>query len=269
MHGTQRKESNMERLDKLIANRTGYSRSDVKLLLKKGAVRVDGIAERDGSRHVDPSAHRISCEGKALPGGEHVYYIMNKPAGVICATEDRTHQTVLDLLPKELRTKGLFPAGRLDADSTGLLLLTDDGALAHRMLSPKHHVPKCYLIRLARAYEADYAQRLAEGLVLADGTKCLPAEIMHPEIAGNYAIICLHEGKYHQVKRMLAALGNHVERLHRVAAGGLVLPAELASGGCLEMLHKDVEKMLNAESFGSLCSCIMTNFSSYSINDSL
>lgn len=259
----------MERLDKLLANRTSHSRSDVKLLLKKGAVRVDGQAVRDGSLHVDPARQKITCEGKPLPGGEHVYYMMNKPSGVICATEDRTHRTVLDLLPEELRVKGLFPAGRLDADSTGLVLLTEDGELAHRMLSPKSHVPKYYLLRLARPYEAEYAQRLAEGMVLSDGTECLPAEIMQPEIPGNYAIICLHEGKYHQVKRMLAALGNHVERLHRVGIGGLFLPGDLASGACLEMFHKDVEKMLNAENFASACSCIMTNFSSYSINDSL
>lgn len=259
----------MERLDKLLANRTKHSRSEVRALLKKGAVRVDGITEHDGSRHVDPEQQQITCEGKVLPGGTHSYLIVNKPVGVICATEDRVHKTVIDLLPKELCVKGLFPAGRLDIDSTGMVLLTDDGALAHRMLSPKHHVPKYYLIRLARPYEPEYAQKMAAGITLSDGTECLPAKIMPLEIPGNYAVVCLREGKYHQVRRMLAALGNHVGYLHRVAVGGLILPPELAPGACLEIIHKDVEKMLNDGNLADVCSCILTNFSSYSINDSV
>lgn len=256
----------MERLDKLLANRTKHSRSEVKNLLKKGAVRVDGIPEHDGSRKIDPASQQITCEGKLLPGETHVYILLNKPVNVICATEDRVHKTVIDLLPPELRVKGLFPAGRLDADSTGLVFLTDDGDLAHRMLSPKHHVPKYYLIRTARAFQPDYEEKMAEGLLLSDGTKCLPAEFFPLDVPGNYAVVCLHEGKYHQVRRMLAALGNHVETLHRAAVGGLILPPELALGACLEIIHKDVEKMLNAGNSETVCSCILTNFSSYLIN---
>ena len=253
------------RLDKLLANRTPHSRSEVKQLLRQGAVQVDGVTERDGSRQVDPDAVQVTCAGKTLPGGGHVYLILNKPLGVICATEDRRQKTVIDLLPQELRVKGLFPAGRLDADSTGLVLLTDDGALAHRMLSPKHHVPKYYLVRLARPYEEHYAEALAEGLALSDGTQCLPAEIL-PFPDGRYALVCLHEGKYHQVRRMMAAVGNHVEKLHRVGIGGLLLPADLMPGKCLETFHKDVENMLKPPRTEAVRDQVIMNFSSYLIN---
>ncbi len=254
------------RLDKLLSNRTTHSRSDMKRLLKQGAVKVDGVVECDGSRKVDPEQQVITCQGKPLVGQTHTCFLLNKPQGYICATEDRIHQTVLDLLPKELRVKGLFPAGRLDVDSTGLVLLTDDGDLAHRMLAPKSHVPKYYLVQLARPLEADYAERLAKGLTLSDGTVCMPAQLQKLEGHGNFAVICLHEGKYHQVKRMFAALGNHVAHLHRVAIGGLLLPADLQQGGYMEILHKDVEKLLKPEPIEAVCEQIMTQFSSYWIN---
>lgn len=256
------------RLDKLLANRTSYSRSEVKGLLRKGTVRVDGITVTDGARQIDPAVQTVTCYGKALPGGVHVHYLLNKPLGVICATEDRTHRTVIDLLPQDRRVKGLFPAGRLDADSTGLVLLTDDGALAHRMLSPKRHVPKYYLIRLARQYEPAYAEAFAGGIALSDGTVCLPAEIAPLAVPGghSYALVCLHEGKYHQVRRMAAAVGNHVETLHRVAVGGLILPENLASGAYLEIFHKDVENLLKPEPFPAVCERIVSGFSSYLIN---
>lgn len=256
------------RLDKLLANRTPHSRSEVKALLRRGAVEVNGIIERDGSRQIDLAVEKVKCCGKTVQSEEHVYYLLNKPLGVICATEDREHTTVIDLLPPELRVKGLFPAGRLDADSTGMVFLTDDGALAHRMLSPKHHVPKFYLIRLARPYEAVYEERFADGMLLSDGTQCLPAEIVPVPADDHCAVVCLREGKYHQVRRMLAAAGNHVEQLHRVGIGSLLLPEALKPGEHLEIIHKDVESMLNEPRPEVVCERIMTNFSSYLINDS-
>ncbi len=256
----------MIRLDKLLANRTSYSRSEAKSLLRKGAVQVDGRTVTDGAQQVDPAVQTVTCYGKTLPGGTHVYYILNKPLDVVCATEDRTHRTVIDLLPQDHRVKGLFPAGRLDADSTGLVLLTDDGALAHQMLSPKHHVPKYYLIRLARQYEPSYAETFTEGITLSDGTVCRPAEIAPLDVPGQYALVCLHEGRYHQVRRMMAAVGNHVETLHRVAIGGLILPENLVSGAHLEVFHKDVENMLKHEPFSVVCERIVSCFSSYLIN---
>lgn len=254
------------RLDKLLSNRTQYSRSDIKGVLKKGMVQVDGVTECDGSRKVDPDIQEVTCAGKKLPGQTHTYFILNKPQGYICATEDRTHPTVLELLPNSLRVKGLFPAGRLDADSTGLVLLTDDGELAHRMLAPKSHVPKYYLVRLAKRCQPSYERRLAKGLTLGDGTVCMPAQIQALDVPGNYAVICLHEGKYHQVKRMFAAMSNHVEALHRVAVGGLLLPPELAEGEHMEILHKDIESMLKNVEIESVCEQIVKHFSSYSIN---
>ncbi len=255
------------RLDKLLSNRTPHSRSDVKSILKNGAVQVDGMTECDGSRKIDPDVQEVTLYGKKLVGQSHVCFLVNKPQGYICATEDRVHRTVLELLPKALRVKGLFPAGRLDADSTGLVLLTDDGDLAHRMLAPKSHVPKYYLVRLSKPCCPADCERLAAGLTLGDGTVCMPAEAKPLEVKGNYALICLHEGKYHQVKRMFAALSNHVEMLHRVAVGNMILPENLALGAHVEVLHKDVENMLKGGNFDAIYERIMTNFSSYSINE--
>lgn len=255
------------RLDKLLSNRTSHSRSEIKGILKNGAVRVDGVTECDGSRKVDPDVQEITCQGRKLVGQTHTFFLVNKPQGYICATEDRTHATVLELLPGAFRVKGLFPAGRLDGDSTGLVLLTDDGDLAHRMLAPKSHVPKFYLVRLARPCRPDYEEKLAKGLHLADGTECLPAQYRALDVPGHFALICLHEGKYHQVKRMFAALGNHVEHLHRVGIGGLLLPQNLPLGGHVEILHKDVETMLKPESFDGVCERIVKDFSSYWINE--
>lgn len=254
------------RLDKLLSNRTSFSRSEIKGVLKNGCVRVDGVTQCKGEYKVDPDVQEITLNGKPLVGQSHVCILLNKPQGYICATEDRMHKTVLDLLPKELRVKGLFPAGRLDVDSTGLVLLTDDGDLAHRMLAPKSHVPKYYLVKLTKPCRPEDIARLAQGLELGDGTQCLPAEAKALEGVKNYALICLHEGKYHQVKRMFAALGNHVETLHRVAVGGMFLPEKLGSGACIEVLHKDVENMLKSGDFESVYERIVTNFSSYLIN---
>jgi len=252
------------RLDKFLSNRTPYSRSEVKALLRQGVVQVDGITIQDASRNIDPEKQVITCQGKTIHGGTFVYYLVNKPLGYICATEDRTHKIVIDLIPPECRVKGLFPAGRLDSDSTGLVLLTDDGALAHKILSPKSHIPKYYLIRLARPFQADYIKQCAEGITLSDGTECLPAEIQL--ISGKYVLVCLHEGKYHEVRRMFAALGNHVEFLHRVAMGGVILPPTLSTGDYLEVFNKDVENLLKPLQFQEVCEQIVTDFSSYLIN---
>lgn len=253
------------RIDKFLADRTSCSRSEIKAFLKKGAVRVDGNTITDAKQKINPDMQEILFNGKKIHGGADLYVIVNKPENYLCATEDYQHKTVLELLPEELRHKDMFPAGRLDIDSTGFVLLTTDGNLAHQMLSPKHHVPKYYLVRLAEAFTEQDRQKLSEGITLSDGTHCLPAESR--KLSDQYCLICLHEGKYHQVKRMFAALDNHVEHLHRVAVGTLFLPPDLPLGGCLEIFHKDVEKLLNFKSFTEMCEQIVTDFSSYSIND--
>lgn len=255
----------LTRLDKYLADRTPHSRSEVRALLRQGLVCVDGQCVRDGALRLDPDVQTVTLSGTPVQGGAHRYLVLHKPQGCVCATQDRTLPTVIDLVPQALRVKGLFPAGRLDADTTGLVLLTDDGALAHRMLSPRHHVPKYYLVRLARPHSLNDTCRFEEGITLSDGTQCLPARVWFP--GDRAAVLCLHEGKYHQVKRMFAALGNHVEGLHRAAVGGYVLPPAIEPGGCLEILHKDVEKMLESAPPEGIYERIMTDFSSYWINE--
>ena len=254
------------RLDKFLADRTPHSRAEVKKLLRAGAVLVDGKAVSDPACKIEPEVQEVCCSGKIIRSAEHTYLLLNKPEGVVSATEDRDHKTVIDLVPPEMRVKGLFPAGRLDADSTGLLLLTDDGELAHRMLSPKHHVPKYYLVQLACPFEPEYREKFASGLTLSDGTECLPAQIEPLDLSGNYALVCLHEGKYHQVKRMVAAVENHVLHLHRVGVGGLILPPELPLGGCLELFHKEIDCLWKTREILFFCERIVSDFSSYSIN---
>ena len=253
------------RIDKFLADRTKYSRNDIKTMLRKGLVRRNGEILSDPKQKINPDTQEITLNGKKIHGGSEIYLLVNKPENYICATEDRQHKTVLELVPEELRHKGLFPAGRLDIDSTGLVLLTTDGALAHQMLSPKHHVPKYYLVTLSRKFEESYLQSLSDGMTLADGTECLPVQAK--QLTEKICLVCLHEGKYHQVKRMFAVLGNHVEHLHRIAVGSLLLPPDLPSGGCLEIFNKDILEMLKSDSFSGMCEQIVSAFSSYLIND--
>lgn len=252
------------RLDKFLSDRTPHSRSEMKILLRKGTVKVNGIVITDPKYKINPDVQEITLNGKKIHGGTHLYLILNKPKDYICATEDRQHKTVLELVPEMLRHKDLFPAGRLDIDSTGMVLLTTDGSLSHQMLSPKHHVPKYYLVRLAEPVQKIQMQKLSEGITLSDGLHCLPAQT--EKFPDNYCLICLHEGKYHQVKRMFAAAGNHVSSLHRIGVGGLLLPPSLPSGGYLEIFNKEISELLKAETFSAMCEQIMSDFSSYLIN---
>ncbi|MBR4320595.1 MAG: rRNA pseudouridine synthase [Oscillospiraceae bacterium] len=253
------------RIDKFLADRTPHSRSEIKILLRNGAVRADGIVVTDPKCKINPDQQEITLNGKKIHCGENFYLILNKPENYICSTEDRQHKTVLELIPEELRHKDMFPAGRLDIDSTGLVLMTTDGMFAHQMLSPRHHVPKYYLVRLAKPVRKEIFSLFAEGITLSDGLQCLPAQVQALE--KNYCLICLHEGKYHQVKRMFAAVGNHVEHLHRVAMGGLLLPSNLPSGSCLEIFNKEISELLKPKAFPEMCEQIVTDFSSYLINE--
>ena len=159
----------------------------------------------------------------------------------------------MELIPPELSRKDLRPVGRLDKDSTGLLLFTDDGQLAHQVIAARGHVAKYYRILLARPWEDTYADAIAAGIRLADGAQCKPAQAAPVPETQREALICLHEGKYHQVRRMFAALGNHVEELERVALGGLTMPPDLPLGGCIQLFEQDVQKMLHSETvFSSL-----------------
>ena len=173
----------------------------------------------------------------------------------------------MKLIPEDMRTKDMFPAGRLDKDSVGALLITDDGELAHRILSPKHHIPKIYIVKLARPFERNYINQFTEGIVLSNSETCLPAKVRKAENSDKLAFIELHEGKYHQVKRMFAAVGNHVDMLMRISVGGLILPEKLGVGQCMELLHKDVENLFSPLDFDIFLTRFGNDFSAILINN--
>jgi len=218
----------MERLDKFIATHTTLSRRDVTAAVRKGRVTVNSQPCRDASVKIDPAADTVTLDGQAIAYFRHIYIMLNKPGGILCVSRDPHAPTVIDLLPPEWRTRELFPAGRLDKDTTGMVLLTDDGDFAHRMLAPKKHVPKRYTVTLDRPVDEATCHTFSEGMTLGNGEVCLPA-ICRP-LADARAEVILREGKYHQIKRMFAACGFHVEALHRDAMGGLDLDPDLTPG---------------------------------------
>lgn len=218
----------MERLDKLLAGTGKWSRREVKALVRQGLVRVDGRLAASAEDKLDPAAAIITVAGETISLCRFTYVMLHKPAGVLTATEDRKQPTVLDLLPPELRRIGLAPVGRLDKDTEGLLLLTNDGELAHRLLSPKYHVDKRYLARVDGELSAADTEAFARGMTLGDGLECLPAEL--ELLPGRVCIVTLREGKFHQVKRMLAARGAPVLYLKRLSMGALTLDDSLVAG---------------------------------------
>lgn len=218
----------MERLDKIISATGKKSRREVREMVRQGRVLVDGKPAPAADMKVDPQTAVILLDGEPLGYEKFTYVMLHKPAGVLTATEDRRQETVLDLLPPELRRRALSPVGRLDKDTEGLLLLTNDGQLAHRLLSPKSHVDKVYYARVDGALEPGDIAAFAAGMTLGDGLECLPAglEILSP----TEALVTLREGKFHQVKRMLAARGKPVLYLKRLSMGRLRLDPALAPG---------------------------------------
>lgn len=238
----------MERLDKIIASQGKYSRSEVKKLVKAGLVRVNGTVVKTSDVKCDTNRDEITVDGVSLNYKKHVYIMLNKPKGVISATEDATQKTVLDLVPSEMKRAGLFPAGRLDGDTTGFVLITDDGDFAHRILSPKNHIMKTYHATLQKALTTEDILKFKEGLTLGDGTKCLEAHVKMLDNGQNVAEVIICEGKYHQVKRMFASLGNRVLELRRVKMGDLPLDENLPEGCCRELTPEEVEAVENSRS---------------------
>ena len=218
----------MERLDKLLAGTGKWSRREVKALVRQGLVRVDGRLAASAEDKLDPAAAIITVAGETISLCRFTYVMLHKPASVLTATEDRKQPTVLDLLPPELRRIGLAPVGRLDKDTEGLLLLTNDGELAHRLLRPKYHVEKRYFARVDGELSAADAEAFARGMTLGDGLECLPAGL--EVLPDRVCIVTLREGKFHQVKRMLAARGAPVLYLKRLSMGPLTLDDSLAAG---------------------------------------
>ena len=219
----------MERLDKILAGTGRWSRKEVRELVKQGRVSADGALVKAPDVKLDRAAVELRVDGEPVSAEEYVYLMLHKPAGVLSATEDPRQPTVLSLLPEHLQRVGLFPVGRLDKDTEGLLLLTNDGPLGHRLLAPKKHVDKVYFVRVDGALDGADAACFRAGMTLADGLVCLPAglEILDPP---DTALVTLREGKYHQVKRMCAARGKPVAYLKRLSMGPLALDPALEKG---------------------------------------
>ena len=211
----------MERLDKFLCDSGVGTRSQVKLILKAGRVTVDGAVERDNSRKVDPQKQNICLDGERLGGWQRLVVMLNKPAGFVTATEDPVDRTVMELLPQELKNKDLKPIGRLDKQTEGLLLFTNDGDLLHKLISPKNEIPKVYYARHEGQAGEEDVTVFASGLTLRDGTECLPAKLEPLGPGESKITVC--EGKYHQVRRMMAARGMPVEYLERRDEGFLTL----------------------------------------------
>ncbi len=230
------------RLDRFLSNQLGITRTEAKELIKKRLVTIGGETAKLYDMKISPESDAVCTEGSPVIYREHIYIMLNKPAGVVCATRDKLSETVLGLIPGELRRKGLFPAGRLDKDTVGFVLITDDGAFAHEILSPGKHVEKKYFAVLEKPASAKDAEIFASGMTIDGGDKCLPAKL---EITDDpcKVYITLKEGMYHQIKRMAEAVGNKILYLKRVSIGKLELDPDLAEGQCREILHKEIEKI--------------------------
>ena len=234
------------RLDKFLVENGLGSRSQVKDVLKKGLVLVNGRAEKSPKTQINETADEVVVSGQKLTYEKFVYYLLNKPKGYISATEDERHKTVLDLLDETARQKEVFPVGRLDIDTHGLLLLTNNGKLAHAMLSPKKHVEKIYRAKVAGLMNQSDVERFARGIELKDFT-CHPAQLKIVELDEEKEIslveITLAEGKFHQVKRMVVACGKEVTDLQRLSMGPLQLDPELALGEWRRLTEEEMKSL--------------------------
>lgn len=221
------------RLDKYVSNQFPLTRSEAKSAIRRGRVAVDGVAVCIPDYKVVPDTQTVSLDGTNAEYKKYIYLILNKPAGVLSASRDANAKTVLDLVPDQFRRRELFCVGRLDKDTTGMLLITDDGEFSHSLMSPKRKVPKTYEVFLDDEPSHDLIEQFKKGIVLFDGTVCMPARLELP--GDNRAVLQIYEGKYHQVKRMFGAVGLGVNRLHRISIGALSLPSELNFGQMREL----------------------------------
>ena len=226
----------MERLDKIISNRTGISRKDVKSAISSGRVTVSGTVVRSSDFKVGEN-EEIIIDGKRISGNANVYLVLNKPKGYVSATEDPEQKTVIELVPPELFRNGIFPAGRLDKDTTGLMIITDDGDFAHRILAPRKHVPKKYAVTIDLPVTEKMKEGFENGIELSDGI-CKSAKLFK---TGEYTCeVTLSEGRYHQIKRMFGCFGAKVTELHRLSMGGFSLPEDLLPGECRELSENEL-----------------------------
>lgn len=244
------KDTARQRLDKVLAHIGVASRKELKAFVKAGRVDVNGSPATDVGMKVDPDTDKIEVDGELIRYRTYIYLMMNKPQGVLSATEDARDETVVDLLDEDDLVFDVFPVGRLDKDTEGLLLLTNDGQLTHRLLSPKRHVPKRYFARIqGRVTEADVAT-FGQGVTLDDGYKTMPGELTILSVDGAESEIelTIYEGKFHQVKRMFAAVGKEVTYLKRLSMGPLELDEALALGMYRELTEAEIAALFAVKS---------------------
>lgn len=230
----------MERIDKVIGNVTGYTRKEIKQLIKMKRIILNNEIVTKSDIKINPDIDIIKIDNKIVEIKKHIYLILNKPKGYISATEDKTAPTVLDLVPEKYKHRNLFPAGRLDKDTTGLMIITDDGVFAHNILSPSKHVTKTYNVRVDIEITEEMIIGFKEGIKLIDG-ECKSSLL--EKTSNNTGIVTLTEGRYHQIKRMFGCFGAKVIELQRIKIGNLNLPDNLEIGTCRELTEGELIKI--------------------------
>jgi len=236
--------ADIQRLDKVLANSGFGTRKEIKQMAKAGKITVDGKIVKDSSMHVDPEKDEIIVEGQKLEYKKYVYLLMNKPAGVVSATWDNRYKTVVDLVPEKYKHFNVFPVGRLDRDTEGLLILTNDGQMAHNLLSPKKHVPKTYYAIIEGRVTQEDEKVFKDGVTLDDGYTTLPAHLDIVNSGEQSEIqLTIMEGKFHQVKRMFEAVGKKVKYLKRIKMGDLELDPGLKPGECKELSEEELYRL--------------------------
>lgn len=234
----------MERIDKVISVALNVSRNDAKGFIKKRLITVNGEAINNSSIKVDENNDEIFFDGKQIRYNKFVYIMMNKPKGVISASEDGKGKTVIDILPQEMKRKNLFPAGRLDKDTTGFMLITDDGDFAHRILSPKNHIPKTYVAALDKPFDDNIVKEFEKGIELKNDV-CMPAKIKALDKDYMVAQVTIKQGMYHQIKRMFLKYSITVLDLKRIKMGALELDDSLAEGECRYISDSELQLIKN------------------------
>ena len=228
-----------QRLDRFLSNQLNISRNDIRTGIRRGVCSVNGCVVKDSSFNIEPQNDKVLYKGNEVCYKKYIYIMMNKPSGVITATDDKKQKTVLDILPDQFKRKNLSPVGRLDKDTTGLLILTDDGVFAHRCISPKSNIPKVYIAELDGIVDETVIREFEKGVLLKDGYLCKSAELR--ALKSNCARVIISEGKYHQIKRMFGVFGLGVVKLHRESIGNLKLPDDLLPGECMELTDYDIK----------------------------
>lgn len=232
-----------ERLDKLLSSQSMMSRSDAAKRIQRGSLTVNGSVVTDPSRKIDPEADAVLLDGEPFLYKKYIYLMMDKPAGIVSASRDPKEKTVVDLVPDSLRRPGLFPAGRLDKDTTGFVLITDDGQFAHDILSPRRHIDKTYLAETDAPIADGFIMQMRDGMMLGD-EQLLPAGVERLESEKIIYKIVLREGKYHQIKRMIAYAGVTLLSLRRIQMGSLPLDEKLSPGECRELTPDELTRIV-------------------------